>query len=134
LILVGACPARDNWFSRTYKLFIFISRYNCASQTKTNDDMRPSIALQTHREAIREIALRHRVRNVRVFGSVLHGNDTEDSDLDLLVEPTSETTLFDIGAIQYELKKLLGISVDVLTPGALPDSFKESVMKEAVPV
>lgn len=96
--------------------------------------MRPSTALQTHREAIREIALRHRVRNVRVFGSVLHGADTEGSDLDLLVEPTSETTLFDIGAIQHELKKLLGVSVDVLTPGALPDSFKEQVMNEAVPV
>lgn len=93
--------------------------------------LRPSIALQTHREAIREIALRHRVRNVRVFGSVLHGKDTEDSDLDLLVEPTSETTLMDIGAIQHELKKLMGITVDVLTPGALPDSFKERVLAEA---
>lgn len=96
--------------------------------------MRPSLALQQHRDEIRRIALSHRVANVRVFGSVLHGEDTEDSDLDLLVEPTSETTLFDIGAIQYELKKLLGISVDVLTPGALPDNFKERVMKEAVPV
>lgn len=94
--------------------------------------MRPSIALQTHREAILEIALRHRVRNVRVFGSVLHGKDTEGSDLDLLVEPTSETTLMDIGAIRYELKKLLGISVDVLTPKALPDSFKERVLAEAI--
>ena len=96
--------------------------------------MRPSVALQAHREAIREIALRHRVRSVSMFGSVLHGEDTEDSDLDLLVVPTPETTLFDIGAIQYELKKLLGVSVEVLTPGALPDSFKERVMKEAVPV
>ena len=96
--------------------------------------MRPSAALQAHREAIREIALRHHVRNVRVFGSALHGGDTEGSDLDLLVEPTSETTLLDIGAIRYELKKLLGIPVDVLTPGALPDSFKEHVLKEAVPV
>lgn len=94
--------------------------------------MRPSLALQTHREAIREIALRHRVHNVRVFGSVLHGDDTEDSDLDLLVDPTSETTLMDIGAIRYELKKLLGISVDVLTPKALPDSFRDSVLSEAV--
>ena len=96
--------------------------------------MRPSIALQTHRAAIREIALRHRVSNVRVFGSVLHGEDTEDSDLDLLVEPTQETTLFDIGAIRYELKKLLGIEVDVLTPGALPDSFKARVLVEAIEV
>ena len=96
--------------------------------------MRPSKALQTHREAIREIALRHRVLNVRVFGSALHGNDTEDSDLDLLVEPTSETTLMDIAKIQVEVAKLLNISVDVLTPNALPDKFRDQVMTEAVAV
>ncbi|MEN9596966.1 MAG: hypothetical protein RL236_1400, partial [Pseudomonadota bacterium] len=62
--------------------------------------MRPSVALQNHREAIREIALRHRVNNVRFFGSVLHRDDTDESDLDLLVDPTSETTLFDIAKIQ----------------------------------
>ena len=94
--------------------------------------MRPSVALQIHRDAIREIALRHRVLNVRVFGSVLHGEDTEDSDLDLLVDPTAQTTMMDIGAIRYELKKLLGVSVDVLTPKALPDSFRDNVLREAV--
>jgi predicted nucleotidyltransferase len=96
--------------------------------------MRPSVALQNHREAIREIALRHRVNNVRVFGSVLHGDDTAESDLDLLVDPTPETTLFDIAKIQVELKNLLGITVDVLTPRALPDKFREFVIKEARPV
>lgn len=96
--------------------------------------MRPSIALQTHRDAIREIALSHRVKNVRVFGSVLHGDDTEDSDLDLLVDPTPETTLFDIAKIQVELKELLGVAVDVLTPRALPDKFREQVTQEAQPV
>ena len=96
--------------------------------------MRPSLALQTHREAIRTIALSHRVTNVRVFGSVVHGDDTEDSDLDLLVDPTSETTMMDIGAIRYELKQLLGIPVDVLTPRALPDHFKSVVLQEATPV
>ena len=93
--------------------------------------MRPSLALQIHREAIREIALRHRVKNVRVFGSVLHGDDTEDSDLDLLVEPTLETTLMDIAKIQFEVAQLLNITVDVLTPRALPDKFRDQVMKEA---
>jgi len=94
--------------------------------------MRPSLALQTHRDAIREIALRHRVKNVRIFGSVLHGEDTEDSDLDLLVDPTAETTLMDIGAIRYELKQLLGVPVDVLTPKALPDNFRNLVLQEAL--
>ena len=93
--------------------------------------MRPSIALQTHREAIRRIALSHRVTNVRVFGSVVHGDDTEGSDLDRLVEPTKETTMMDIGAIRYELKQLLGIPVDVLTPSALPAKFRGQVIAEA---
>ena len=58
--------------------------------------MRPSQAFQSHRDAVRELVLRHRVCNVRVFGSVLHGDDTDASDLDLLVDPTPETTLMDI--------------------------------------
>ena len=65
---------------------------------------------------------------------VLHGDDQEGSDLDILIDPTPETTLFDIGAIRHELLQLLGVHVDVLTPNALPDSFRAKVMKEARPV
>jgi uncharacterized protein len=94
--------------------------------------MRPSLALKIHRAAICEIALRHRVCNVRVFGSVLRGEDTEDSDLDLLVEPTAQATLMDIAKIQVEVARLLNVSVDVLTPNALPNKFRTQVMQEAV--
>lgn len=93
--------------------------------------MKPSIALERHREDIRRIVARHRAGNARIFGSVLHGQDEEGSDLDILVEPTAETTLFDIGAIQAEISELLGVEVDVLTPGALPDKWKVAVLKEA---
>ena len=78
--------------------------------------------------------MRHRVSGVRVFGSALHGDDTTGSDLDLLVEPTSETTLMDIGAIRFELKQLLSVDVDVLTPNSLPPSFRDQVLREAVAV
>lgn len=94
--------------------------------------MRPSEALSLHRTQIREIALRRHVSAVRVFGSALHGDDTFESDLDLLVEPTADTTLMDIGAIRFELKQLLGIEIDVLTPHSLPASFREQVLREAV--
>jgi len=77
---------------------------------------------------------RHRACNARVFGSVLHGNDHEGSDLDILIDPTPETTLFDIGAIRHELLQLLGVQVDVVTPNALPDSFRAKVIAEARPV
>lgn len=96
--------------------------------------MRPSEAISLHRAEIREIALRHRVSGVRVFGSALRGDDAPGSDLDLLVEPTAQTTLMDIGAIRFELKKLLGMEVDVLTPNGLPDRFREQVLREATPV
>ena len=59
-----------------------------------------------------------------MFGSALRGDDVAGSDLDLLVEPTPQTTLMDIGAIRFELKKQLGLEVDVLTPNGLPASFQ----------
>jgi predicted nucleotidyltransferase len=76
----------------------------------------------------------HRACNARVFGSVVHGDDSEHSDLDILIDPTPETTLFDIGAIRHELLQLLGVPVDVLTPKALPERIRATVLAEAVPV
>lgn len=96
--------------------------------------MKPSEALRSHRAAIRDVVEAHRARNARVFGSVLHGRDSDDSDLDILIDPTPETTLFDISAIRIELRKLLGVPVDVLTPNALPDKFRAAVLAEARPV
>ena len=96
--------------------------------------MKPSEALSAHRDDIRRVVLQHRTLNARVFGSVLRGVDRDDSDLDLLVDPTSETTLMDIAAIQVKLQRLLGVSVDVLTPNALPDKFRSQVLAEAEPV
>ncbi len=96
--------------------------------------MRPSQALDLHRARIRQIALSHRVQDIRVFGSTARGEDIDGSDLDLLVEPTPETTLLDIGAIRFELKQLLGLDIDVLTPNALPDKVRAQVLSEAKPV
>ena len=93
--------------------------------------MKPSMAFEAHRATIRSVVLRHRACNARVFNSVLHGNDQEGSDLDRLVDPTPETTMRDMGAIRHELLQLLGVHVDVLTPNALPDSFRARVSAEA---
>lgn len=96
--------------------------------------MKPSLALASNRDAVRRVVEAHRACNPRVFGSVAHGDDTEDSDLDILIDPTPDTTLFDIGAIRHELLQLLGVPVDVLTPKALPEKFRAIVLAEAVPV
>ena len=96
--------------------------------------MKPSEALHSNRAPIRRVVESHRARNARVFGSVLRGQDTDSSDLDLLIDPTPETTLMDVAAIQVELQRLLGVSVDVPTPRALPEKFRSVVLSEAVPV
>ena len=96
--------------------------------------MRPSEALEAHRAALRAMATRHRVQNMRVFGSVLNAGDTERSDLDLLVDPTPQTTLMDIAALQVEAEHMLGVRVDVLTPKSLTAAMRERVVREAVPV
>lgn len=96
--------------------------------------MKPSKALRFHRDDIRSVVERNRSRNPRVFGSVLHAEDTEDSDLDLLVDPLPGATLLDLGAIQIELEEVLGVSVDVRTPGDLPAKFRDQVLREAIPV
>lgn len=66
--------------------------------------------------------------NLRVFGSVLHGTDKDDSDLDLLVDALPGATLFDFGGLQVGLEDLLGVNVDLLTPGDQPQKFRDKVL------
>ena len=94
----------------------------------------PSEALRNGRDVIRALASQHRTTNPRVFGSVLTGRDAAGSDLDLLVEPTPETTLFDLGGLQDALEEALRVRVDVKTPLDLPPHIRARVLDQAVPV
>lgn len=96
--------------------------------------MKPSEALNLHRDDIRKIVEQNHTHNARIFGSVLYNQDTDNSDLDLLVDPTPQTSLMDIARIQNRLQVLLGVPVDVLTPKALPERFRNKVLSEAIPV
>jgi predicted nucleotidyltransferase len=96
--------------------------------------MKPSAVLARSRERIRALVIEHGVSNPRVFGSVLRSEDVDGSDLDILVDPTAHTSLLDIAKLQMRLESELGIHVDVLTPKALPLSFRNQVIAHAQPV
>jgi predicted nucleotidyltransferase len=96
--------------------------------------MKPSELLDQHRETIRQVVAAHRASNPRVFGSVAHGEDTEASDLDLLIDPGEGMSLFDMGAIIAELNELLGIEVDVVSARAIPEAMRQRVLHDALPV
>lgn len=96
--------------------------------------MRPSQALNQHRDAICLAAARYRVANPGVFGSAMRGDDCDGSDLDLLVNALPGTTPLNLGGLQDELQELLGVSVDVLTLKDQPVRFRDVVAQEARPV
>ena len=96
--------------------------------------MRPSIALEKNRQVVRDVVSKFRTTNPRIFGSVLHNTDKEDSDLDILVDALPHTNLLDLGDLHHELINLLGISVDVLTPEDLHIQFRAQLLAEAQPV
>ena len=96
--------------------------------------MKPSQILAERRSEILAIASKYRVRNLRVFGSVLHGEDAETSDIDLLVDALPGTSLFDLGGFQEELEEQLAVKVDVRTPVDLSKYFRDKVLAEAQPL
>jgi predicted nucleotidyltransferase len=96
--------------------------------------MRPSEALAVHRVELRQLVSRHNLTRPRIFGSVLAGTDTEQSDLDLLVDPGDSTTLFTLARLEHEAGELLGVRVSVLTPTFLSTKFRERVLEQAQPL
>ena len=96
--------------------------------------MRPSEALAAHRLKLLAIAAARGARNVRVFGSVANGRDTEGSDLDLLVEIAPGTSLLRVVGLQLDIADALGVRVDLCTERELHPELKDRILAEARPV
>ena len=91
-------------------------------------------AIASHSSAIRRLAHHHRAANPRLFGSVLRGTATPESDIDILVDALPGATLFDLGGLQMALEELLGVPVDLLTPQDIQPRLRETVLAEARPI
>jgi predicted nucleotidyltransferase len=85
------------------------------------------------RAEILRVAEVHGARNIRVFGSVVRGDNRDDSDVDLLVEFEEGKTLFDLIGLKLDLQNLLGATVDVVTPNSLR-YIRDRVLAEALPI
>ena len=85
------------------------------------------------RAAIVELAAKHGARNIRVFGSVARGITHEASDVDFLVEFENGRNLFDLIGLRLDLRDLLGVDVEVVTPNSLR-YIRTRVLNEAEPI
>ena len=93
--------------------------------------MRPSQALLIHRAGLRALVARLHLKQPRIFGSTVNGTGTEDSDLDLLVDPSDDTTLFTLARLKTGAEALMGVTVDVLTSDGLRETARDRVLFEA---
>lgn len=86
------------------------------------------------RDEILQLADRHGVVNVRVFGSVARDHPTEDSDLDLLVNMAPGRSLFDLVAFSQAVEDRLGHAVEVITESEVSPHLRERIIGEAIPL
>jgi len=104
-----------------YYLLTINLAFNQDSHKKTNK-----------RKEILRIAEKYGASNVRVFGSVVRGEETENSDIDFLVELESGRSLFDHAGLIVDLEDLLEKKIDVVTEGGIKPRFRERIYNEAI--
>lgn len=90
--------------------------------------------LAKHRDAILQLAQARGATNLRIFGSAARGEAHGDSDIDFLADFPPDTSIFTVVGLWRELTELLGCEVDLLTDGALDESMKATILRDAVPL
>lgn len=88
--------------------------------------------VEFHRDAIRELVIKHNASEPRVFGSVARGEPARGSDLDLIVDFTDEASLLDEVGLRLALRDLLDVEVDVVGADTLRGELRERILHEAV--
>ena len=91
-------------------------------------------AVRRRRTEILEIARRHGATNVRIFGSVVRGEERHDSDIDLLVDVAGVTSAWFPAGLILDLEDLLARKIDIVTERGLNPFMRDQVLREAQPV
>jgi predicted nucleotidyltransferase len=90
--------------------------------------------MQPVREKIIDILRRNDVRRASFFGSIVRGEMTDQSDVDLLIEFEGRKSLLDLSGLKIELEGALGRKVDVVTYRSLHPLLRERILAEQVPI
>lgn len=90
--------------------------------------------IETHRQALRSLAQRYGVGEIRVFGSMARGDDGPGSDVDLLVSPSPTTSALDLGALLMDAQDLLHRRVDLVSERALSPLIRDRILQESQPL
>jgi uncharacterized protein len=88
--------------------------------------------VRLQRDAILALARKYGIRQVRLFGSVVRGEDRPDSDVDVLVDFEPKRSLLDLVGFELALEELFGRRVDVISARGISPYIEEQVLREAI--
>ncbi len=94
--------------------------------------------IKKKKQQLYQIASKHGISRIYVFGSVARGESKDVSDVDFLIEMDENVSAFGVGAFQYEVQQLLGIQIDVIPTFALQNvedqSFVQAVRSDSIAI
>ena len=94
--------------------------------------------IKKKKQQLYQIATKHGISKIYVFGSVARGESKDVSDVDFLIEMDENVSAFGVGAFQYEVQQLLGIKIDVIPTFALQNvddqAFVQAVRSDSVAI
>ena len=90
--------------------------------------------MEQHRHELKRVLEELGASNIRLFGSVARGDDTSDSDVDLLVDVNEKVGSFALGRTQSEAERILGATADIVPSNSLKPELAETVLTEAIPL
>jgi predicted nucleotidyltransferase len=90
--------------------------------------------IRGQREAIFQLAAKYGIRKVRLFGSVVRGESSPNSDVDVLVDFEPGRSLLDQVGFEQDLESLLGCEVDVVFEGGISPYLETRILQEAQPL
>jgi predicted nucleotidyltransferase len=99
-----------------------------ATRPETTDELRARLAA-----ALPALRAAHPIRSIGVFGSWARGEQTPESDVDLLIEFDAPVGFFEFFDIQEKLETVLGVRVDLVTPRGLRPQLVDRVMRDLLP-
>ncbi len=88
--------------------------------------------LRQRRRQVLAVAEKYGASNVRVFGSVARGEDTPESDIDILVDLSPRSSLVTLGRLEREISDVLGVAVDVVPAEGLRSAVRVEAEREAI--
>lgn len=87
-----------------------------------------------YRDQILNIAGRYKAENIRIFGSLVRGENRNDSDIDLLVHFKDGASLLDESGLEIDLSELVGCKFDIISDRAIREEFRPFILNEAKPL